>query len=86
MVCGVNGAAVGGGMSLALAGDLRVGCREKARFMPTFVKLGLGGAGKAGYPWQGSATLRSCSCWFSSVGEVLVLWYIQAVFWGVNRG
>lgn len=43
VVCGVNGAAVGGGMSLALAGDLRVGCREKARFMPTFVKLGLGG-------------------------------------------
>eukprot|EP00435_Cladocopium_sp_Y103_P012393 s1601_g3.t1 len=37
-------------MSLALAGDLRVGCREKARFMPTFVKLGLGGAGdSAGY-------------------------------------
>eukprot|EP00438_Fugacium_kawagutii_P013997 Skav200410 [mRNA] locus=scaffold236:283763:288433:- [translate_table: standard] len=43
VVCGVNGPAVGGGMSLALAGDLRVGSKQKARFLPTFVKLGLGG-------------------------------------------
>lgn len=44
VVCGVNGPAVGGGMSLALAGDLRIGSKQKARFLPTFVKLGLGGA------------------------------------------
>ena len=43
MVCGVNGAAVGAGMSLALAADLRIGCTKKSRFLASFVKLGLGG-------------------------------------------
>jgi len=43
VVCGVNGAAVGAGMSLALAADLRIGCTKKSRFLASFVKLGLGG-------------------------------------------
>ncbi|CAK9064530.1 unnamed protein product [Durusdinium trenchii] len=42
VVCGVNGAAVGAGLSLALAADLRIGARE-ASFVAAFVKLGLGG-------------------------------------------
>jgi len=42
IVCGVNGFAAGGGMSLALAADVRIGS-PKSRFIPSFVKLGLGG-------------------------------------------
>lgn len=42
IVCGVNGSAAGGGMSLALAADVRIGA-PKCRFMASFVKLGLGG-------------------------------------------
>lgn len=42
IVCGVNGSAAGGGMSLALAADIRIGT-PKSRFIASFVKLGLGG-------------------------------------------
>lgn len=42
IVCGVNGSAAGGGMSLALAADVRIGT-PKCRFIASFVKLGLGG-------------------------------------------
>mmetsp|Transcript_643 Transcript_643/g.1125 ORF Transcript_643/g.1125 Transcript_643/m.1125 type:complete len:292 (-) Transcript_643:26-901(-) len=42
IVCGVNGVAAGGGMSLALAADVRIGTK-KAAFISSFVKLGLGG-------------------------------------------
>merc|ERR550532_1434141 len=42
IVCGVNGSAAGGGMSLALAADVRIGT-PGCRFIASFVKLGLGG-------------------------------------------
>lgn len=42
IVCGVNGSAAGGGMSLALAADVRIGVPQ-CRFIASFVKLGLGG-------------------------------------------
>eukprot|EP00931_Biecheleriopsis_adriatica_P086319 TRINITY_DN61017_c0_g1_i1.p1 TRINITY_DN61017_c0_g1~~TRINITY_DN61017_c0_g1_i1.p1 ORF type:complete len:289 (+),score=55.77 TRINITY_DN61017_c0_g1_i1:29-895(+) len=42
IVCGVNGSAAGGGMSLALASDVRIGT-PRSRFIASFVKLGLGG-------------------------------------------
>lgn len=42
IVCGINGVAAGGGMSLALASDVRIGT-VSCRFISSFVKLGLGG-------------------------------------------
>merc|ERR1711972_880244 len=39
---GINGVAAGGGMSLALAGDVCVGLRS-CRYIPSYVRLGLGG-------------------------------------------
>jgi len=43
IVCGVQGAAGGGGFSLALASDVRV-AGETAQFIPSFLTIGLSGA------------------------------------------
>merc|ERR1719221_207427 len=42
IVCGVNGIAAGGGMSLALSGDVCIGTAG-CRYLPSYVRLGLGG-------------------------------------------
>lgn len=42
VVCGINGIAAGGGMSLALVGDVCLGV-PGTRYLPSYVKLGLGG-------------------------------------------
>lgn len=41
VVVGVNGAAVGGGIGLALAGDLIYAARDNAKFVAGFLRLGL---------------------------------------------
>src|SRR5215216_3715515 len=43
IIAAVNGAATGGGLSIAIASDLRIGT-EHARFACSYLNLGLGGA------------------------------------------
>ena len=43
LIAAVNGAATGGGLSIAIACDMRIGT-ENARFACSFLNLGLGGA------------------------------------------
>ena len=49
MIAAVNGAAAGGGLSLALAADLRIGSSD-AKFNAAFVRIGLS-AGDLGTSW-----------------------------------
>ncbi len=48
LLCAVNGAAVGGGMDLALACDIRI-AGQSARFSETYGKIGLAPGGGGGY-------------------------------------
>ncbi len=48
ILCAVNGAAVGGGMDLALACDIRV-AGQSAKFAETYAKIGLAPGGGGAY-------------------------------------
>jgi len=49
VIAGLNGSAVGAGMALALAADVRIATNQ-CRFLPSMLKLGIGG-GECGTSW-----------------------------------
>ena len=64
IVCGVNGPAVGAGMSLALAADLRVGT-PSSRFAASFVSRGpktVKPNGSGSWGWGVASWARATSC------------------------